>query len=99
MTNCSFFFLLPATMWLLLLSLASSSLLEAIQYLRYQIAEFIVRGRARMPDLVIDPSHLLKPLLNLGWCQWIGALIFIWGSLHQIRCHAILVRIHLSHVA
>ncbi|KAG2568195.1 polyprenol reductase 1-like [Panicum virgatum] len=72
------------------LSLASSSLLEAIQYLRYQIAEFIVRGRARMPDLVIDPSHLLKPLLNLGWCQWIGALIFIWGSLHQIRCHAIL---------
>lgn len=72
------------------LSLASSCLPEAIQYLRYQIAEFIVKGRARMPDLSIDPSHLLKPLLKLGWCQWIGAVIFIWGSLHQIRCHAIL---------
>ncbi|XP_066345700.1 polyprenol reductase 1-like isoform X2 [Miscanthus floridulus] len=72
------------------LSLASSCLPEAIQYLRYQIAEFIVKGRARMPDLAIDPSHLLKPLLKLGWCQWIGAVIFIWGSLHQIHCHAIL---------
>ncbi|KAF8651666.1 hypothetical protein HU200_063177 [Digitaria exilis] len=60
------------------LSLASSCLPEAIQYIRYQI------------DLAIDPSHLLKPLLKLGWCQWIGAVIFIWGSLHQIRCHAIL---------
>jgi hypothetical protein len=79
------------------LSLASSCLPEAIQYLRYQIAEFIVKGRARMPDLSIDPSHLLKPLLKLGWCQWIGAVIFIWGSLHQIRCHAILVCIHISH--
>ncbi|CAN6229261.1 unnamed protein product [Urochloa humidicola] len=72
------------------LSLASSCLPEAIEYLRYQIAEFIVKGRARMPDLVIDPSHLLKPLLKLGWSQWIGAVIFIWGSLHQSRCHAIL---------
>ncbi|CAL5015327.1 unnamed protein product [Urochloa decumbens] len=72
------------------LSLASSCLPEAVQYLQYQIAEFIVKGRARMPDLAIDPTHLLKPLLNLGWSQWIGAAIFIWGSLHQIRCHAIL---------
>ncbi|XP_020403034.1 polyprenol reductase 1 isoform X1 [Zea mays] len=72
------------------LSLASSCLPETIQYLRYQIAEFIVKGRAKMPDLAIVPSHLLKPLLKLGWCQWIGAIIFIWGSLHQIHCHAIL---------
>ncbi|CAM0903254.1 unnamed protein product [Alopecurus aequalis] len=72
------------------ISLASSCLPEAIDYLRDQIVEFIVKGRARMPDLVIDSSFLLKPLLKLGWCQWIGAVIFIWGSLHQIRCHAIL---------
>ena len=97
MTNCLFFF--PASYYVAApLSLASSSLPEAIQYLQYQIAEFIVKGRARMPGLVIDPSHLLKPLMKLGWCQWIGAVIFIWGSLHQIRCHAILVRIHFSHV-
>ncbi|ONM14735.1 Polyprenol reductase 2 [Zea mays] len=79
------------------LSLASSCLPETIQYLRYQIAEFIVKGRAKMPDLAIVPSHLLKPLLKLGWCQWIGAIIFIWGSLHQIHCHAILVCIRFCH--
>ncbi|KAM3369133.1 hypothetical protein ACQJBY_017189 [Aegilops geniculata] len=72
------------------LSLASSCLPEAIDFIRGQIVEFIVKGRARMPDLVIDSPSLLKPLLKLGWCQWIGAIIFIWGSLHQIRCHAIL---------
>lgn len=95
MTHCSFF---PASYYVAApLSLASSCLPEAIQYLRYQLAEFIVKGRARMPDLAIDPSHLLKPLLKLGWCQWIGAVIFIWGSLHQIRCHAILVCIHFCH--
>jgi hypothetical protein len=76
------------------LSLASSCISEAADYLQDQIAEFIVKGRARMPDLVIDSSFLLKPLLKLGWCQWIGAVIFIWGSLHQTRCHAILVSIH-----
>ncbi|KAF7002912.1 hypothetical protein CFC21_018318 [Triticum aestivum] len=72
------------------LSLASSCLPEAIDFIRGQIVEFIVKGRARMPDLVIDSPSLLKPLLKLGWCQWIGAIIFSWGSLHQIRCHAIL---------
>ncbi|KAM3388682.1 hypothetical protein ACQJBY_011055 [Aegilops geniculata] len=72
------------------LSLASSCLPEAIDFIRGQIVEFIVKGRARMPDLVIDSPSLLKPLLKLGWCQWIGAIIFVWGSLHQIRCHAIL---------
>ncbi|XP_062185949.1 polyprenol reductase 1-like [Phragmites australis] len=72
------------------LSLASSCIPEAMQYLQGQIAEFIVKGRARMPDLVIDSSSLLRPLLKLGWCQWIGAVIFILGSLHQMRCHAIL---------
>ncbi|ONM14738.1 Polyprenol reductase 2 [Zea mays] len=88
MTYCYFF---PASYYVAApLSLASSCLPETIQYLRYQIAEFIVKGRAKMPDLAIVPSHLLKPLLKLGWCQWIGAIIFIWGSLHQIHCHAIL---------
>ncbi|ONM14739.1 Polyprenol reductase 2 [Zea mays] len=95
MTYCYFF---PASYYVAApLSLASSCLPETIQYLRYQIAEFIVKGRAKMPDLAIVPSHLLKPLLKLGWCQWIGAIIFIWGSLHQIHCHAILVCIRFCH--
>ncbi len=75
------------------LSLASSCIPEAAEYFQGQVPEFVVKGRARMPDLVIDSSSLLQPLLKLGWTQWIGAVIFIWGSLHQIRCHAILVSI------
>ncbi|KAF8651665.1 hypothetical protein HU200_063176 [Digitaria exilis] len=49
-----------------------------------------MRGQARIPDLVIDLSHIVMPLLKLGWCQWIGMAIFIWGWLHQFCCHAIL---------
>ncbi|KAJ6707956.1 DFG10 PROTEIN [Salix viminalis] len=33
---------------------------------------------------------LFNPFLNLGWFQWIGAAIFLWGWIHQYRCHAIL---------
>ncbi|OAY82498.1 Polyprenol reductase 1 [Ananas comosus] len=72
------------------LSLGSSCLLEALNYARGQIAEFIVKGRARMPDIEVDWLGLLKPLLNLGWCQWVGAAIFSWGWLHQLHCHMIL---------
>lgn len=72
------------------LSLGISCASEALSYARDQIAEFIVKGRDRMPDLQIDWLELLKPLLYLGWCQWIGAVIFLWGWLHQLRCHAIL---------
>ncbi|KAJ8506092.1 hypothetical protein OPV22_006978 [Ensete ventricosum] len=72
------------------LSLGISCASEALSYARYQIAEFIVKGHDRMPDLQIDWLELLKPLLYLGWCQRIGAIIFFWGWLHQLRCHAIL---------
>ncbi|KAJ0428476.1 putative polyprenol reductase [Helianthus annuus] len=33
---------------------------------------------------------LLTPLLRLRWYAWIGALIFLWGWVHQFRCHVIL---------
>nr|XP_010919154.1 polyprenol reductase 1 isoform X1 [Elaeis guineensis] len=72
------------------LSLGSSCAPEALSYAGGQIAQFIVKGRARMPDLEVHLWELLKPFIILGWCQWIGAAIFIWGSLHQLRCHAIL---------
>jgi 3-oxo-5-alpha-steroid 4-dehydrogenase 3 / polyprenol reductase len=73
------------------ISLASPCILEVEHFLRGQIAEFIVKGRDRMPDLRIDPPGLVRPLLSLGWCQWVGAAIFFWGWLHQFRCHSILV--------
>ena len=30
-------------------------------------------------------------LMKLGWLSWLGAAIFIWGWIHQHRCHSILV--------
>ncbi|CAG7900865.1 unnamed protein product, partial [Brassica rapa] len=37
-----------------------------------------------------DILSALSPLMKLGWCQLIGGVIFLWGWLHQRRCHAIL---------
>ncbi|KAK8615045.1 hypothetical protein V6N13_068831 [Hibiscus sabdariffa] len=28
---------------------------------------------------------------KLGWYQWVGSAIFLWGWIHQLRGHAILV--------
>lgn len=72
------------------LSLGSTCVLEAINYLRSQIVVFIVKGRSQMPDVEFFHWELLRPLINLGWCQWFGAALFIWGWIHQLRCHAIL---------
>ncbi|MFS8031357.1 putative polyprenol reductase [Helianthus anomalus] len=37
---------------------------------------------------------LLTPLLRLRWYAWIGAVIFVWGWVHQFRCHVILLSRH-----
>lgn len=78
------------------LSLGSSCAPESLSYAGGQIADFIVKGRARMPDPEVRWWEFLKPFIILGWCQWIGAAIFIWGWLHQLHCHAILVGLTLS---
>lgn len=31
-----------------------------------------------------------NPLLQVGWRYWIGGAIFVWGWVHQYRCHTIL---------
>ncbi|KAJ3706916.1 hypothetical protein LUZ61_010621 [Rhynchospora tenuis] len=72
------------------LTLASPCIKEVVNFLRAQIAEFIVKGKDKMPDLRIDPPGLVNPLLSLGWCQWVGAAIFFLGWVHQFRCHSIL---------
>ncbi|KAL0914167.1 hypothetical protein M5K25_017677 [Dendrobium thyrsiflorum] len=72
------------------LSVGSTCALEAINYVGSQIVEFIVKGRSRMPDVEFFHWELLKPLFYLGWCQWFGVALFVWGSIHQLRCHAIL---------
>ncbi|KAH7664643.1 Polyprenol reductase protein [Dioscorea alata] len=72
------------------LSLCCSVVPEAVSYASSHVSEFIVRGRAAMPDLQLDWWEYARPFLQLGWCQWAGAGIFIWGWCHQLRCHAIL---------
>ncbi|KAL5791084.1 hypothetical protein ACOSQ2_005972 [Xanthoceras sorbifolium] len=34
--------------------------------------------------------EFVNPLVKLGWLQWIGAAIFLWGWIHQHHCHVIL---------
>ncbi|KAK6946353.1 3-oxo-5-alpha-steroid 4-dehydrogenase, C-terminal [Dillenia turbinata] len=55
-----------------------------------QVFEFIVRGKDRMHEVEFDQLGFTMPLLKLGWLEWIGAFVFIWGRIHQHRCHAIL---------
>ncbi|KAF2322807.1 hypothetical protein GH714_031013 [Hevea brasiliensis] len=51
---------------------------------------FIVKGKDAMQAIEFDWYDFVNPLLKLGWCQWVGATIFFWGWIHQLRCHAIL---------
>jgi len=73
------------------LSLCCNFAREVFEYVENWITEFIVNGKDRMPPLEFQWSEYLCPLLKLGWCQWVGAVIFFWGWLHQRRSHAILV--------
>lgn len=64
--------------------------MDAVRYAGGQIGEFIVNGREQIPIFGLNCWEVLEPLANLGWCQWIGFGIFMWGWLHQLLCHAIL---------
>ena len=44
-----------------------------------------------MPVIEFDWWGYMSSLMKLGWPSWLGAAIFIWGWIHQHRCHAILV--------
>ncbi|XP_043711784.1 polyprenol reductase 2-like [Telopea speciosissima] len=72
------------------LSLCSICVPEVLSFAAHHMAEFIVNGRDHMPKIEFDWWGYMKPLTKLGWCQWIGAAIFIWGGIHQSRCHSIL---------
>ncbi|MQL87831.1 hypothetical protein Taro_020389 [Colocasia esculenta] len=72
------------------ISLCSSIALEVLSYTVNQINEFVVKDRSRMPAVEFAFWEYLKPLMKLGWRQWIGAAIFLWGWIHQYHCHAIL---------
>ncbi|KAA8536038.1 hypothetical protein F0562_028516 [Nyssa sinensis] len=72
------------------LSLCCTFAPEVLEFVENWVAEFIVKGRNRMPITEIDWWGLANPLLKLRWYSWIGLAIFLWGWIHQQRCHAIL---------
>ncbi|KAL2925134.1 Polyprenol reductase 2 [Bienertia sinuspersici] len=72
------------------LSLSCNCAPEVFTFTTNRVAEFIVKGKNRMPPPEFQWLEYLSPLLKLGWIQWVGAVIFFCGWLHQRRCHAIL---------
>ncbi|GMH02811.1 hypothetical protein Nepgr_004650 [Nepenthes gracilis] len=72
------------------LSLCSNSAPEAFEFATNRVAEFVVKGKNQMPVRELDLWGYVLPLTRFGWSQWIGLAIFLWGSVHQCRCHTIL---------
>ncbi|KAF6169478.1 hypothetical protein GIB67_004759 [Kingdonia uniflora] len=72
------------------LSLCSNYVAGVLMFVTQLVAKFIVNGKDNMPFIEFDWLGYVKPLAKLGWSEWIGASIFIWGWIHQRRCHAIL---------
>ncbi|KAF9684428.1 hypothetical protein SADUNF_Sadunf04G0117300 [Salix dunnii] len=56
-----------------------------------EVMKFILNGRSSIQAVEFDFWDFVNPFLNLGWFQWIGGAIFLWGWIHQQRCHAILI--------
>ncbi|KAJ6906287.1 LOW QUALITY PROTEIN: hypothetical protein NC652_023895 [Populus alba x Populus x berolinensis] len=66
---------------------------EVLKFGINEVSEFILKGTSSMQNIEFHWWDFVNPLLKLGWCQWIGAVIFFWGWIHQLRCHAILMAI------
>ncbi|XP_065867420.1 polyprenol reductase 2 [Euphorbia lathyris] len=72
------------------LSLCCSCAPEVFKFGVNEVAEFIVEGKHAMDDIEFNWWNFVNPLMKLGWWQWFGAAIFLWGSIHQNLCHNIL---------
>ncbi|KAJ4824498.1 hypothetical protein Tsubulata_019393 [Turnera subulata] len=68
------------------LSLCHVHVLEALQF----VADQVVKLNVNNHGIHFDWQQHVTPIAAMGWFQWAGAAIFAWGSLHQLRCHAIL---------
>ncbi|PWA44729.1 3-oxo-5-alpha-steroid 4-dehydrogenase family protein [Artemisia annua] len=73
------------------LSLCCSFAPEVFKFLKNVANDFIVNGKNPMlSNHKFNIGILVTPLLMLRWYAWLGAAIFLWGWVHQRRCHAIL---------
>ncbi|KAJ1375442.1 3-oxo-5-alpha-steroid 4-dehydrogenase, C-terminal [Sesbania bispinosa] len=71
-------------------SLCGDCALESFGLLANLVTEFIVKGKNQMQATEIEFWQVLNPIIKLGWKHWIGAAVFLWGWIHQLRCHKIL---------
>ncbi|XP_024995631.1 polyprenol reductase 2-like [Cynara cardunculus var. scolymus] len=72
------------------LSLCCTFAPEVFDFVKNLVAEFIVKGKDRMSKPEFNIWMFVTPFLRLRWYAWIGAAIFLWGWVHQLRCHEIL---------
>ncbi|MBA0822369.1 hypothetical protein Goarm_019174 [Gossypium armourianum] len=67
------------------LSLCCTCALEVFEF----TLDLVSEGRKQWQPLEVIGGNRFP--LWLGWKQWVGSAIFLWGWIHQLRCHAILV--------
>ncbi|KAK7257996.1 hypothetical protein RIF29_32369 [Crotalaria pallida] len=72
------------------LSLCADCALEVFGFLVNLVTEFIVKGKNQMPAAELELWQVLHPLIKLGWKHKIGVAVFLYGWIHQYRCHKIL---------
>lgn len=72
------------------LSLCCTFAPEVFNFVEQLVLEFIVKGKTRMSAPEIEFWTFVTPIIRLRWYVWVGAAIFLWGWIHQRRCHEIL---------
>ncbi|KAL3515090.1 hypothetical protein ACH5RR_021992 [Cinchona calisaya] len=72
------------------LSLCCTCVSEVFQFASNFIQELIVKGKDQTQLGESNWWGFVYPLLKLKWHAWLGAAIFLWGWIHQRRCHEIL---------
>ncbi|PWA44730.1 3-oxo-5-alpha-steroid 4-dehydrogenase family protein [Artemisia annua] len=73
------------------LSLCCNFVPEVFHFVKNLVAEFTVKGSDPMPMPEFNIwMFVITPFLELRSYTWIGATIFLWGWVHQRRCHEIL---------
>ncbi|GMI83562.1 Polyprenol reductase 2 [Hibiscus trionum] len=76
------------------LSLCCTCAPEVFGFVLNLVSEFMAQGlKETAAPTGSNGWELWKsanPLVELGWNEWVGSAIFLWGWIHQFRCHAIL---------
>lgn len=72
------------------LSMSSSVACKAWGYISSNVSGNLFEGQEGMLPLKFNWREYTNHLMSMHWSQLIGATIFVWGWMHQLRCHQIL---------